>query len=479
MAERQRTKRLEHRFTDFKSVQEFTSPLWTADNESPFAKNCDVSTPGVLSKALGYTQVGSDTGTGAVKGVFVYEKEDGTSTLMKVQGSSLYKYASGSWSEVASGLSTGTDKVEGVNAFIDDEERLYFTGEHDEPVRYTTGTSTTAITSTYAKHIAYWNYRLYLANFKYGTDSYPYRVQFSPEGSDTLDRDNDYFDDMGAPVTALKVYGKKLYIFTDDEIAAYDGYSLSRIPGNYGTPSAESVVVARGRMFWYNRFGFWMYAGAELPTLISKPVRGIVSAITAPGSVSGGILSDERIVWSVGDVTYDETSYTNAGLIYDIDNNGWMFRDAQPFGLYTHEKSGGSIVPYAGSDSGIQVYQIDNGYGNDTSTEIVSEWQTKKFDAGSPQDIKNFYKVRVVFKPTGNSEYLTVKYRMDGTAAWSQIGGTNNNVDLSGSDDIDIVELDLPSQRQCKWIQFQITHSSAVGGFEIYDIQVEFDMYPH
>lgn len=481
MADRRRTKRKEYRFADFVGIQEFTAPTRISDEYSPFSKNCDTSIPGALKKAFGYTQVGSDTGTDVVRGLYTFEKEDGTSELVKLVGTNLQKYSASAWSTITSGSGFGTGtgrKSEGVNGFIDDEERLYVTDEHSSLLTYYNGTAAYTVANTYAKHIEYWNYRLYLGNVKLTSTVYPYRVQFTPEGSDTLDTTNDYFDDMGQPITAMKVYGKKLYLWTDDFMASYDGYRLERVIGNYGTPSADSVVVARGRLFWYNRFGFWMYGGTGLPTLISRPVQGFVDAITAPASVSGGIDSKERVVWYIGDVTYKSTAYSDGVLRYDIDNNGWEFEDARPWGRFTTEKSGGDILAYAGDVDSLKVWKLDNGYTNNGSA-IASEWQTRRFDADRSWDLKNFYKVRLVYKPSNQSEYITVKYRLDGASSWSQIEGTANNIPLTGTDLIKVVELSLPTQTQGRWIQFQLTHSSSAGGFEIYDIQFEFDMVVH
>ena len=78
----QRTPRSKTKYNDFSGgVQIYTGPLWVKDNESPFCKNVDLSRPGELRKALGYTQVTTATGGGAPRGIFTFDKEDGSSEL--------------------------------------------------------------------------------------------------------------------------------------------------------------------------------------------------------------------------------------------------------------------------------------------------------------------------------------------------------------------------------------------------------------
>ena len=71
---------------------------------------------------------------------------------------------------------------------------------------------------------------------------------------------------------------------------------------------------------------------------------------------------------------------------------------------------------------------------------------------------------------------LLVKYRVDGTGSWNTIGGTINNVPLTGTDEIKSHELVLPGDMRGKFLQLQFTHSSAVDGFDIYCINLKYDI---
>lgn len=468
--------RYRRKINDFSGgLQAFTSPLWSADNESPFIKNADIRKPGILSKALGYSQIGSTGSGGAMLGMATFENENGTNTLYKKHLTQLYRYNGSAWASVATGLASG-DMMEGVNAYMDNSDRLYFALGHTDTVRYTGDAgSSSAIANTYAKYIEQFNGRLYLGNVKVSSTTYPHRVLFSAVGADTFDTATDYFDDIGLPITALRTYAGALYVFTENSIGAYDGYALRRLPVASGTTSARSVLDVDGRLMWYNRAGVYVYGGSGLPQLVSRQVQPWIEAVSAPTSVAAGLDANGRYCLWIGDVTVDGTAYSDVVLRYDPLINAWDVLVDRPFSIWTRVKSGGSYVAYAGDPDNDKVWVVDSGTSLNGSA-IASEYQTAWLGAGEdPEDVKNFYKVYVTFEPTGEAEYLTLQYRTDGASSWSSVGGTANNIDLSGSESIETVEIDLPANVQGRYIQFRITHSSGSGGFTIYELGFEYD----
>lgn len=473
-----RTQRFSKTYRDFSGgVQELTSPLWMQDNESPFATDVDIRKPGILGKSLGYSEAGSGTASGRVKGLGVFEKEDGTYTLLKVHDNDLHSYTGSGWTNLYSPFtSNSTDKATFTNAFLDNEDRIYITTGHNDNLFYYNGSASGSVSNVKAKHMDLFNNRLYLANVKLTSTTYPIRVQYSGLGVDTFDTTNDFFDDVGEPIEGLKTYAGKLHVWTENKLFAYDGYSLTEIPGDYGTKSARSIQIVEGRLLWHNRGGVFMYAGAGLPTLISRKIQGWIDVISSASNVAGGIDSKGRYLLYIGDVTYQGTSYTDVCLRYDVLNNTWEVLLNRPYGVFALQKSGGTYISYAGDVDNDKVWIVDGAQGLNGST-LPSEWQTPKYDAGEPEDQKNFYAVDITYKPQNVATYVTVKYRIDGSSSWSQIGGTTNNIDLSGTDLIKNARLVLPANTAGKFIQLQFTHSSSSSSFEIYEIKLVCDMY--
>ena len=481
--ETQRTTRVKTKYNDFNGgIQIYTSPLWVGDNESPFCKNVDLSRPGILRKAQGYTQLGSATGGDGPKGAFVFDSEDGTSTLYKV-GSTVEKYASG-WSEVTgvsvtglSGLNhglmyinTGTGLGSGAESFV---ERVYFSAGLDTPLKYTDGSSVGEVADIYAKHLEVYKSRLYLGNVKQSVKTYPSRIIYSDVSSDVFSSES-YVDDFGEPITALKEYSGSLFVFSEDKLAAYDGYKLQTIPGNFGTTSSHTVQTAKGRLLWYNRSGVYMYAGGDTPQNISKRVQDWVEAISDPHAVTAGIDAEDRYNLYIGDVTVDSVSYEDVVLRYDLSLNAWDILPDRPFKYWLRQRSGGIYKIYASDVDDDKMWQVNEGKTLNGAT-IVSEWVSSKLDMGQPDTVKNFYEAYVVFKPSGASEFMSLQYRLDGATGWSKIGDTLNNVSVSGTSEIDGKRLIFPPNTQGKMIQFKLGHSSTGYGFNLYELNIKGD----
>lgn len=456
-------------------IQNFTSPLWVKTNEAPFALNVDVSTPGILKKSRGYEEVGTESGTDPVLGLGVFTKADGTSRLLRVTDGSLDEWnGTTTWVNKSTAI-TSASYTEMVNAVIDDTERIYMSFGLSENIGYYDGSTFSQITGVKAKHIAYYKNRLYLGNVDLGTVKIG-RVQYSGLGVDTFDTDVDFFDDVGDAITGLKVYANKLNIFSDDKLYSYDGYALVEIPGDFGTPASRSIQVVQGRLLWFNRRGVYMYAAQGLPTLISRKVQAVIDAITDYTAVAAGVDYQGRYKLYIGDVRIDGLLYNNVVLTYDVLIDAWTIEDDKPFNLFATERKAGSFVTYAGDKTTSKVWKIDTGTSDDGAA-IASEWQTAVFDFKHPETTKNFYEVHVTMSPTGNSEYLTFEYRLDGASTWQTIESTANNVDMSGSESLETVVLRL-SGVQGKNIQFKISHSSDSGSFALYDVRVEADEIP-
>jgi len=483
-----RSKRVTQKYIDFSGgYQTFTSPLLLNINESPFLYNVDISKPGILGKSLGFAQIGSGTGSGSNRGVYAWNKENGNNELYQVYGSDLYKYNGSSFASIGSGFGSGTSPVEWAVSFINTGtgvgtaaetfvERLYITQGLDGTMMYTTGTDISAVANTYAKHLEAYKGRLYLGNVKIGTKTYPSRIVFSEVSKDSFP-DNNYFDDMGEGITALKEYSGALFVFTQNKVAAWDEYSLTMLNVNGGTTNKETVQVTESRLLWYNRGGVYMYAGGTEATLISRPVLEWLSGVTSAESVTGGLDTKGRYCLYLGDITYSGTSYSDVVLRYDVLLNAWDVLVNRPYKYWTRNKAAGVYEVYTTNPDGQEVWQIDTGYALNGSAQ-GSVYQTPKLfgAAENVDDIKTAYEVQVVYKPTNVTDYLTAQYRIGGTGTWSNIENTTSNVNLSGTDEIKVQSLNIPSKAAGKFIELKLSHSASGSGYELYGVNLIYDV---
>lgn len=483
----QRTKRIRAKYNDFAGgIQTYTSPFWLADNETPFCKNVDLSRPGEIRKAFGYSQLGTGTGGDSPRGSFIFDQEDGTSTPYKLTDNVLSKWNGTSWVSVTGGLgiATGTSHIEsclmyintgtgvgtGADSFV---ERIYFSIGLDDTVKYTDGVNIGNIASTYAKHIEAYKSRIYIGNIKQGSKTYPSRVIFSDINSDSFTSTN-YIDDFGEPITALKEYSGSLFFFSENKLAAYDETNLQTMPGNYGTTNSETIQKTYGKLIWYNRKGVYMYAGSELPQDISKKIKEWLDVITSPSEVTAFLDEEERYNLCIGDVVLDGVTYQDVVLRYDVSLNIWDILPDRPFKYGIRQRSGGTYVVYATDVDQDRVWKVNDTYSLN-GDDIISEWQSSKFDLGRPDTLKDFYKADITFEPQGVNEYLTLQYRLNGATGWNNMENTTNNISVSGVDDIETKRLIFPPSTQGNIIQFRITHTSDTNGFKIYEITINND----
>lgn len=483
-----RTKRVTQKYIDFSGgYQGFVSPLLLKTNETPFAYNTDTSRPGQLRKAFGFAQIGSGIGSGSNRGIFAWNKESGENELYHVYNNSLYKYNGSSFAVVGTGFGTGTDKIEFTTSFINTGtgvgtaagtfvERMYMSQGIPGTVKYTTGVSISEIANTYAKHLETYKGRLYLANVKTGTKTYPSRYIFSEVAKDNFP-DGNYVDDMGEAIVGLKEYSGALFVFTQNKVAAWDEYSLRTLNVNGGTTNKETVQVTESRLLWYNRGGVYMYAGGTEAVLVSRPVIDWLELVSDATAVTGGLDSRGRYCLYLGDITYGGVSYSDVVLRYDVLLNAWDILINRPFKYWTRNKVGGIYEVYVTNPDGQEVWQADLGYALNGSAQ-GSVYQTPKL-YGNPEnvdDVKTAYEVQVAFKPTNTSTYLTAQYRIDGTGDWSNIEGTTNNIPFTGTDEIKVQSLKLPAKASGKFVELKLSHSASGSGMEVYGINLIYDV---
>jgi len=136
------------------------------------------------------------------------------------------------------------------------------------------------------------------------------------------------YEGQGAITGLGKVPGYVL-IFKERALKRWNGSStfpddLSTL----GTSSQESVVLGKRTCFFFSAsykesIGFYETNGEETRK-ISRPIQSIVEAISSSKYSSVAGFSDGEIVmWSIGDITFEDIVYSNVVVIYHMDTRAW------------------------------------------------------------------------------------------------------------------------------------------------------------
>jgi len=199
----------------------------------------------------------------------------------------------------------------------------------------TAGTNLNVGTMPVGKYALEWNDRIYIAGVTsyedrlyYSTTPSNYIIDWSGEGSGYIDIEP--FEGQGNITGLAKVPGYIL-IFKDRSLKRWNGRSTN--PDDLiklGSPSQESIVLGKRTVFYFSAgykesIGFYETNGEDT-IKISRPIQEIVEAISSSNYTKVAGFSDgEFVMWSIGDITYDGTAYTNACVFYHIDSKTWSF----------------------------------------------------------------------------------------------------------------------------------------------------------
>jgi len=379
-------------------------PHLTQKSEVKLALNCILDEFGCLKKRLGYTQVGDQiTASADIIGLY-YSKEVGKHLAVADDdgatptNSDIYYNNSGTWTKAEEDWTAGvrtrfTDFVGYVFAFNGTDS----TKSSSDGTSWGTTNLTDAPTCKYGIPF---QQRLYMA----GDSTYPDRVYYSsvPSATQTIswDTSNDYFDvnpDDGDNITGFEKNSRHLLIFKHNGMYRWNGYSLEsdRIIA-VGSSSQESIKTQDNVTYFANRYGVYKYDGGY-PTCISRKIQDWIDAIPAANlSTLTAETDQDHYYLSVGDVTVDSVDYTNVVLVYNIPLKAWTVWSLsdEPKWIAKYESSSAEYIGF-GDDNG-EIFRLNNGNGDDTTTPIEVQIETNPYDLGRPEEEKKFSEVYFV-----------------------------------------------------------------------------------
>lgn len=194
-----------------------------------------------------------------------------------------------------------------------------------------------------------------------------------------------YPNDGKGNITGLKSNGKIMLIFKERGIYRYDDYQLDFL-APVGTPSYESIVSDdNGITYFFGQsaggVGFYMTSGA-LPQKISRMITMIVEAISPSYYTNvAGFTDGQSVYWSIGSVTLDGITYSNAWVVWNIADKSWEFRNyADRYTVFSPYITTTGALTIVGGDTDGNVQTIDSGNtDNSTPIEAMCDWGSTIF----------------------------------------------------------------------------------------------------
>lgn len=260
------------------------------------------------------------------------------------------------------------------------------------------------------KYIVRYRDLLYVLNAYEGSARHPSRAYFCDDpvnGAITWTNLTNFVEfgyDDGDEITGAADIYDRLIVFKSRSMWKYDESERKRI-ADVGCDSYRSIQTVGDRLYWFNRYGFWRWDGAQ-PELVSERAKWFIDAIdqTKLDEVVATIYGGHEYRAYIGTVTVDDITYTNAWFCWDT-------RREKAYIRCTHHvaKSASNFIidgkrrAYFGDNDGY-VYKfadkIDAVYSDDNN-EIDSFFVTKRFDFGQPETVKSVNSITTFTKHAG------------------------------------------------------------------------------
>ena len=251
------------------------------------------------------------------------------------------------------------------------------------------------------------------------------------------------FEGQGA-ITGLGKVPGYLLVFKERALKRWNGSStfpddLSTI----GTSSHESIVIGKRTCFFFSAsykksIGFYETNG-DTTIKVSRPIQSIIEAIpSAKYSSIAGFSDGEIVMWSIGDITYDEITYSNVVALYHMDTRTWACLSfPTEFKVFAQYIDGTTLKIAAGNDDGeiIEIFTGENdNYTGKSNVPIQFAIQFHPQEFGSRGRVKELSKI-VPYVKDGLDCKLSV--RVDEESGFKEKGATSvpfeNEIDVEES----------------------------------------------
>lgn len=418
-----------------KGLNNLVSDSLIKDTESSDLNNIQFVESGCVSKAYGFTELGTGLSNNP-KGLASFYTTSNR-YLLTVDGTSLKYLNSGTWTAISGATFTANQEVN----FVQGNENLYIWNGDQAGAVLTNALSLSRLTTAPSAKfgIVYNNTQIVS-----GVASLPSRVYIADTtGSDMGDFTNatgtlstsggvpgatvfagsgakfvDVNPGDGDKVTGFAKFQNVLVIFKERSIwqLTFDSSgntSLAQISNSSGCVSHKSIDGVENDVFYLSRNGYYVlgnepnYFSVIRSNELSNRINPTIQTISSTNlNRVASIFYDFRFYSSVAS---GGSSYNNTTITYDRRYLGWSLTDHVHANSFTEFiDSAGDRHLYFAADDEAKVYEIEVGTYNSDGDAIDAYWVSKAFDAGDFEIYKRWIDITLYFRQILGTITITI-----------------------------------------------------------------------
>jgi len=277
---------------------------------------------------------------------------------------------------------------------------------------------------------------IYFTDIVQFTPPYTYRLTYDPD----VNFIKNFSPQDGQTITGFITTPRALLLFKQNSIyRIYGSFNVDAYPAyNVGTYSEESIVQTKKGLFFHHSSGFYKFNYGGEPVEISRTINDFVKAIPRAyyEKVAGVFDGSDAILWSVGPLTVEGVSYSNAVMRYTISTQVWTVYNYEGNNIKALVKydDGTNLNIIMGTNEG-KINKMDSGFndlGELFSFEMIDRWRSYSPMYADEEKMVGFN----VYNENAAGTLLQYQNKKQNSNKWSTIGSVTekSNCLFSGFD---------------------------------------------
>ena len=208
-------------------------------------------------------------------------------------------------------------------------------------------------------------------------------------------------EDVDDPITGMHSYKDKVFIFTEKCTFVWAELMKEpvKIASTVGCVSNQSVVEYEGKLVWLDRSGVCQFDGRSLKNISHKKMNPYFESVVKSASVKAVGTIYNRQYWL--SLPVDNSTKNSIVLVYDFDIDEWFVKKYRHGASPEYSAIDGVFTYYDGADETLYgviknpvtpyesaIIQLDNGYSDGGTTQVIASLKTKYYDFKAPDMTK-------------------------------------------------------------------------------------------